>query len=325
MRRPAVLLAVALLSLPIAPPAGAQPTSKVYRIGYFVARGPDAKLDDAFVQGLRELGYQEGKHVVIERRFGYNKAEAMPALAAELAALKLDAVVAAPTQAVAAMKQASRTTPIVMATSAEPVVIGLIASLARPGGNVTGLSNVSTDLIGKEMQLLKETVPGFSRVAFLANTHSPGKDLQRREAQAAARALHVELVFEEAANAADLERAFAAIVQARANAVVVALDPLMFSERQRLAKLAVRHRLPMISAFREFAEAGGLMGYGANLADMFRRSALYVDKILKGANPAELPVEQPLKFDMAVNLKTAKALGLKVPPSILVRADEVIR
>lgn len=325
MKRRELLLATAGLGLFSTPPARAQPASRIYRIGYFVARGPDARLDNAFVQGLNELGYQEGRNVVIERRFGYNKAEAMPVLAGELASMKLDVILSAPNQAVSAMKQATRTIPIVMATGSDPVGTGLIASLSSPGGNVTGLSNIGTDIIGKEIQLLKETVPKFSQVAFLANINGPTKGIQFREAQAAVHSLHIKLHFEEVRNTADLDRAFAAIARVHAQGAVVALDPLMFGERQRLAELAIQHRMPTISAFREFADAGGLMAYGANLVDMFRRSATYVDKILKGANPADLPVEQPLKFDMVVNLKTAKALGLKVPQPILVRADEVIR
>jgi putative ABC transport system substrate-binding protein len=325
VKRREFLFAVAGLSLCIIPPSDAQLPSRVYRIGYFLTRGPDAKLDDVFVQSLNELGYHEGKNLLIERRFGHNKAETFPGLAAELATMHLDVIVVAPNSAATAMKQAAPTTPIVMMTGADPVANGLIASLARPGGNVTGLSNVSTEIIGKEMQLLKKTVPGLSRVAFLANAQSLFKDVQFSEARAAAQALHVELVFVQAEDAADFERAFAAMSQARANGLVIALEALMFGERKRLAELASKHRLPAISAFREFADVGGLMAYGANLADMYRRSATYVDKILKGANPAELPVEQPLKFDMLVNLKTAKALGLTVPQSILIRADEVIR
>ena len=320
-----LLFAAVVLGSLVAPLSDAQSASRLYRIGYFVARAPDAALDAAFIQGLSELGYEEGRNILIERRFADNKAEALPVLAAELATMNLDVIVVAPTHAAAAMKKATRTIPIVMANAGDPIGAGLIVSLARPGGNVTGLSNVSTDIIGKEKKLLKEKIPGLTRIAFLASADSPIKDAQLREAQAAAKSLRVELVFEQTHGAADLERAFTAMARARPSALVVALDPLMFGERQRLANFAAKHRLPSISAFREFAEAGGLIAYGSNLPDMFRRSATYVDKILRGAKPADMPVEQPLKFDMVVNLKTAKALGITIPPEMLLRADEVIR
>ena len=325
MNRRAILLMAVTLGLFAAPLPAAPSDSKVYRIGYFVGRGPDPVTDGAFLQGLRDLGYIEGKNIIIERRYADGKAERFPALAADLAEMKLDLIVVAPIGPALAMKRATHTTPIVMANAGEPVSTGLVASLAHPGGNVTGLSNVSTDLIGKEMELLKEAVPDLSRVAFLVNGSSPLTDIQLREAQSGVRALGLRLVPVKVRDATEYAAAFAAFTQAHTNALVINLDPMFFTDRQRLAELAATHRLPAISMFREFAEAGGLMTYGANLADMFRRSATYVDKILKGANPADLPVEQPIKLDLVVNLKTAKALGITIPQSILVRADEVLR
>ncbi len=324
MNHRVLLVAIVVLSFLAAPSHGAPPTLKVHRIGFFMARAPDTSLDAAFTRGLNEAGYQEGKNIVVESRFAHNQAEALPALAAEMARLNLEVVVAAPEQAAVAMKKADPTVPIVLATAGDPVGTGLATSLARPGGKVTGLSNISTDIIGKHIQLLKQTIPGITRVAFLTNAHNLTKATQRREARAAAKSLGVELEFEEAQGPADLERAFASMARARPSVLVVAIDPLMFSERRRLAELALQHRLPAISPFREFADAGGLMAYGGNLVYMFRRSATYVDKILKGANPAELPIEQPTVFDMAINLKTAGALGIKIPDSILLRADKVI-
>lgn len=325
MIRRTLLFVVVVSGLLTAPLGQAQSASKVFHIGYFFARGPDPAIDGAFLQGLRDLGYVEGLNIVIERRFAHNKAEALPVLAAELAGMKLDLIVVAPINAALAMKKATNTIPIVMANGGEPVRVGLVASLARPGGNVTGLSNVSTDLLGKEMELLKETVPGSSRVAFLVNTSSPLAERQLREAHAAARSLGVRLVPETVRDASQYEAAFAAFTQDHADALIVNLDPMFFSHRQQIADLAAAHRLPAIAAFREFAEAGGLLAYGANLADMVRRCATYVDKILKGAHPGDLPVEQPTKFDFVINLGTAKLLGLTIPQSILLRADEVIQ
>ena len=325
MIRRTLLFITVILGLLIAPFAQAQPVTKMYHIGFLVGRGPDQVTDGAFLQGLRDLGYVEGKNIVIERRYAKGKAELLPGLAAELASMKLDLIVVAPAGPALAMKKASRTIPIVMANGGEPVSAGLVASLAHPGGNVTGLSNVSTDLIGKEMELLKETVPDLSRVAFLVNASSPFAGLQLREAQSSARALGLRLVPVKVRDATEYAAAFAAFTQARANALVINLDPMFFTDRQRLAELAAAHRLPAISAFREFAEVGGLMAYGANLADMFRHSATYVDKILKGANPADLPVEQPTKFDFVINLKTAKRLKLTVPPAVMLRATGVIQ
>jgi len=327
VRRRALLFIAVIGGALIAPFAQAQPAMKVFHIGFFVARGPDPVTDGAFLQGLRDLGYVEGKNIAIERRYAKGKAELLPGLAAEMADMQLDLIVVAPINAALAMKKATRTIPIVMANGGEPVGVGLVANLAHPGGNVTGLSNVSTDLIGKQMELLKETVPHFSRVAFLANGSIPEifKDLQFRAARAAARSLDARLQLVQASDVQEFEPVFTAIAQHRAQGLVVALDPMFFTHRLRLAELTASHRLPAISAFREFAEAGGLMAYGANLADMFRRSATYVDKILRGANPADLPVEQPTKFDFVINLKTAKMLKLTIPPAVMLRATDVIQ
>jgi len=318
-----VSAALATLLL-LTPSHGAPLTSKVHRIGYLMVREPDAGLESAFLRGLNELGYIEGKNILIERRFAGNNADALPGLATEMARMKLDLVVVAPEQAAVAMKQAAPTVPIVMATAGEPVGTGVVVSLSRPGGTVTGLSNVSIDIIGKQMQLLQQTIPGLARVAFLTNAHNVSKAIQLRAARDAANSLRVALVFEEAKGPADFDRAFAAMTQVRAGALVVAVDPLMFGERRRLAELAAKHRLPAISPFREFADAGGLMAYGGNLPDMFRRAAGYVDKILNGANPAALPVEQPNLYELVINLKTAHAFGVTFPQPILTRADKVI-
>jgi putative ABC transport system substrate-binding protein len=323
MNRRALVLAVVVLGF-VAPSYSAQPESKVRRVGFFMARAPDVSLDEAFARGLRDAGYREGENIIVESRFANNQAEALPALAAEMARLKLDVIVVAPEQAALAMSKADPKVPLVLATAGDPVGTGLAATLARPGGRVTGLSNIHTDIIGKHIQLLKQTIPAITRVGFLTNTHNLTKATQLRQAQRAAESLNVELAFEEARGPDDIDRAFTALVEAHPQVLVVAIDPLMFSERGRLAELAMKHRLPAISPFREFADSGGLMAYGGSLVYMFRRSATYVDKILKGAIPAELPIEQPTTFNLVINLKTARALGITIPDSILLRADKVI-
>ncbi len=324
MNARAPLLAAVVLGLLAAPPHTARSEPKAHRIGFFMARAPDVSLDAAFVRGLNDRGYQEGRNVVIEWRFANNQADALPALAAGLANRNLDVVVVAPEQAALAMKKADPNVPIVLATSGDPVGTGLARSLAHPGGKVTGLSNVSTETIGKQIQLLKHTIPGITRIAFLTNAHNLTKAIQFREARTAAQLLHVDVVFEQARGPTDLERAFAAMALTRPDVLVIAVDPLMFSERRRLAELAMKHRLPAISPFGEFADAGGLMAYGGNLVAMFSRSATYVDKILKGASPAELPIEQPTQFELVINLSTAGKLGLVIPRTVLARADKVI-
>jgi len=321
-------LAGGLLAAPLA--AEAQQAAKIARIGYLsgsLAAGPH--LPEAFRQGLRDLGYVEGRSVVIEYRDAEGKLERLPALAAELVALKVDVIVAAASAVPArAAKQVTRTLPIVFIGAGDPVTTGLVTSLARPGGNLTGLSMLAPELIGKWLDLLRQAVPEVSRVAFLWQPGAAGDRTDKdflKEADVAARALGVRLQVVEARGPADIDRAFSDIIRARAGALTVLSTPMFSSERRRLLDLAAKNRLPAMYSFREYVDAGGLMSYGPNLADMYRRAATYVDKILKGAKPGDLPVEQPTKFELVINLKTAKALGLTIPRSLLLNADEVIQ
>jgi putative ABC transport system substrate-binding protein len=327
-RRAFLAGAGAVLAAPLA--AEAQQAAKITRIGW-LGENPAANphLREAFLQGLRDLGYVEGRNVVIEYRNAEGKLERFPALAAELIALKVDVIFAAgATRSALAAKEATRTVPIVFAAVADPVGSGLVTSLARPGGNVTGLSNPTAELIGKCLDQLKQAVPEVSRVAFL---WQPGALDERQEkdtlerADVAARALGMRLQFVEARGPADVDRAFSDMTRARAGALTTLGSAMRFGERRRLVDLAAKNRLPAVYTSREFVDAGGLMAYGANVADVFRRAATYVDKILKGAKPGDLPVEQPTKFELVINLKTAKALGLTIPPSLLARADEVVQ
>ncbi len=306
----------------------AQQAAKIARIGYLtgnLAANPHTR--EAFLQGLRDLGYIEDRNLEIEYRDVEGKYERLPALAAELVALKLDVILAAGTPQPLAAKQATRTIPIVFAGAADPVGSGLVTSLARPGGNVTGLSLLSPELVGKCLELLKQAVPGVSRVAVLWQPGGSGERTEKdmlKGAEVAGRALGVRLQFVEARGPADFDRAFSDMTRARAGALTVLASNMILGERRRLAELAAKNRLAAVYPLREFVDAGGLMAYGPDLVDVFRRAATYVDKILKGAKPADLPVEQPTKFELVINLKTAKALGLTVPPTLLNRADEVI-
>ena len=307
----------------------AQQAAKVPRIGYLAGdRAASPHLIEAFRQGLRDLGYVEGSNVLIEYRDAEGKFERLPALAAELVALKVDVIVAGGTPLILAAKQATRTLPIVFAAASDPVTDGLVTSLARPGGNVTGLSNIAPDLVGKRLELLKQAVPGVNRVAILWQPGGTGERTEqdmRKGAEAAARALGVRLQFLEARGPADFDRAFSDMTRERAGALTSLGGSMFFSERRRLVDLAAKNRLPALYQQREFVDAGGLMSYGANLADNFRGAAGYVDKILKGTKPGDLPIEQPTKFELVINTKTAKALGLTIPPSLLQRADHVIQ
>ncbi len=318
------ILALGLLAAPLA--AAAQPPTKVPRIGILWPSPISAVAHylEAFRQGLRELGYVEGQNIAIEFRSAEGKWERLPDLAAELVRLKVDVIVVN-TPAALAAKQATRTIPIVMAVSSDPVGDGLVASLARPGGNVTGSSMMAPELGGKRLQLLKEVVPRASRVAVLSNPTLPYTGRVVREIRAAARVLGVRLQSLEIRAPEDIDRAFEAAIRGRASALMVVDDPLMFVHRARILALASKSRLPAIYPWRDPVDAGGLMSYAANLADSFRRAATYVDKILKGAKPADLPVEQPTRFELVINMKTAKALGLTFPQSILIRADQVIQ
>jgi putative tryptophan/tyrosine transport system substrate-binding protein len=316
-----------LLAAPLA--AEAQQVGKLHRLGYLASNlAASSLLHEAFRQGLRDLGYVEGRTVVIEYRDAEGKLERLPALAAELVTLRVDVIVTGGgTSAALAAKQATKALPVVFPAAADPVTDGLVASLAWPGGNVTGLSLLIPDLVGKRLEQFKHAVPGISRVAVLWQPRGLGQRTEMDElkgAEAAARALGMRLQFVEARGAGDFERAFSDMVRARAGALAVLPSPTFLYERKRLVDLAVQNRLPTVFAFREYVDAGGLMSYGPDIADMYRRAATYVDKILKGAKPGDLPIEQPTKFELVINLKTAKALGLTIPPLRLQRADEVI-
>ncbi len=320
-------LALGVLVAPLA--AGAEQPGKVFRIGILgnipLADPEGARLWGAFIQGLRDLGYVEGQNITIEHRYSEGKYERLPDLAADLVRLKVDVIVAPATNPVFAAKQATRTIPIVMTGSGDAVGSGLVASLARPGGNVTGLSTLAPEIVGKQLELLKEIVPRVSRVAVLSNPTNQAYPLLLGEAKVAARSLGVQLQLLEARRPDDFERAFVAMTRERAGALLVLGDGMFLLHPTWIADLAAKSRLPAMYLRREFVEAGGLIAYAPSLRDSFRRAATYVDKILKGAKPADLPVEQPTKFELVINLKTAKALGLTIPQSVLIRADEVIQ
>jgi len=307
--------------------AGAQPNGKVYRIGFIqtAPRKEIGHLIKSLDDGLRELGYVEGRNVVFERRFADGKQERLAALAVELVKLKVDIIVTGSNPVIAAVRQATATIPVVMAVSRDPVGSGFIASLARPGGNITGLANdPAPEIMGKNLELLKEVVPRASRVALLWNPVPAGAAIYKNAVETAARNLGVTLQSVEIRAENEFESAFAAMIRERANGVVVTSDPIFLGSRSQLVRLAGRHRLPTVYVQREFVEAGGLMSYGGNLAYQFRRAAVYLDKILKGAKPADLPVEQPTQFDLVVNMRTAKDLGIKIPNSVLALATKVI-
>ena len=314
-----------ILAAPFA--AEAQPAGKVYRVGYFTAGSVTAnpRVLEAFRQGLRDHGWVEGQNIVIEYRSAEGRFDRLPDLAAELVRLKVDVIAATPTPAALAAKNATGTVPIVGVSLTEPVELGLVASLARPGGNVTGVSySVGADIFGKDLELLKEVVPKVRRVAVLSNPDSPAQRITIGNIKGTARSLGVQLLLLEARAPGDFDGAFAAMAREHVGALLVVTDPMFIPHRARLADLVAKNRLPSIFTQRADVEAGGLMSYGPNFPDMYRRAAGYVDKILRGAKPADLPVEQPTKFELVINLKTAKTLGLTIPPSVLGRADQVI-
>jgi putative ABC transport system substrate-binding protein len=313
-----------LLAAPLA--AQAQQTVKVARIG-FLGVDPDGAphLRAAFLEGLRDLGYVEGRNLVIEFRYTGGTLERITALATELVALGPDVIVAGTTPNALAAKHATRSIPIVFAAASNPVASGLVTSLAWPGGNATGLSFLSPELVGKHLELLKQALPRISRVAVLWQPGERPETDMLKGAEVAARALGVRLHFLEASGPDELDRAFSEATRARTGALVLVTSGMFLVERRRLVDLASTHRLPTVWPWREAVDAGGLMSYAPHLPDLFRRAATYVDKILKGAKPADLPVEQPTKFQFVINLKTAKALGLTIPPAVLARADEVIQ
>ena len=306
-------------------PAKAQPPTKIPQIGYLnpaeTSQYRDSRIE-AFRQGLRELGYVEGKNIIIEYRYGEGNSERLPEFVRELLNLKVDIIFVMGTPAVRAAKNATATVPVVT-TSADPVRLGLVGSLARPGENITGLTNFTSELAGKRLELLKETVPQVSRVAVLWSSES-ASELAKKETEVAARSLGVELESAEVSTPNDIEPAFSLLKRKNAGALLVLRSPLIVNQIHRVVDLAVKSRLPAIFDARGFVRLGGLMSYGANLADLDRRAATYIDKILKGAKPANLPIEQPTKFELVINLKTAKALGLKIPAHLLMEADRVI-
>ena len=305
----------------------AQKLTKVPRIGYLEAVFASTNLarTEAFRQGLRDLGYIEGKNIVIDWRYADGKLDRLPALAAELVHLKVDVIVTAGPAATRSAKEATSNIPIVMAFDNDPVGSGFVASLARPGGNITGLSALAPELTGKRLELLKETDPRLSRLAVLGTSTEPGYAETLRETELAAAALKVQLQYLDVLATKDIEAAFQAASKGRADAVLVLTGPVLISQRTQLANLAVKSRLPSMYYRREYAEDGGLMSYGVSYTDLDRRAATYVDKILKGAKPAEIPVEQPKKFEFIINLKAAKQIGLTIPPNVLARADRVIK
>ncbi|HWO90977.1 MAG TPA: ABC transporter substrate-binding protein [Methylomirabilota bacterium] len=317
-------LASGLLAAPL---VEAQQTGKVYRIGMLETTSPalNAANLDAFRRGLRELGYVEGQNFTIEYRSADGRSERFPDLAAELVRLKVDVILTRGTPAVMAAKNATATIPVVMAASGDPVLSGVVSSLARPGGNVTGLSAIVVQIVGKRLELIREVVPGVSRVAALFNMSNPNDALQWKETESAGPSLRVQVQLLDVRKPGDLAGAFDAAVKQRAGALVVGLDALTWANHRPIVDLAAKHRLPAMYGGREFVDAGGLIAYGVSYPHLYHRAATYVDKILKGAKPADLPVEQPTRLELVINLKTAKALGLAIPPSLVQRADEVIQ
>jgi len=317
------MLTLSLLAAPLA--TEAQPPGKVYRIGYLAPDSPPAHLWEALLDGLRERGYLEGRNLVFERRFSEGQAERFPELAAELVRLRVDCIIVPTTPAALAAKHATQTIPIVFTSSLDPVGAGLVASLARPGGNLTGLSAFGPELSGKRLELLKEVVPAMTRVAVLCNAANPANAAVWQETQAAARTLGLQLHAQDVRGSKDLEGAFARTAQVRPEALLVLGDTLLGMYEQQIAEFAAQHHLPSMFVRRESVMAGGLMSYASSLPARYRRAVDYVDKILKGTKPADLPVEQPTKFELVINLKTAQALGITIPPTLLFRADEVIQ
>ena len=315
-------LALAVLAAPLAA-AAQQPPGKAARIG-FLGDVPSF-LDEAFRQALRELGYVEGQNIRIEHRAPEWKYERLPGLAADLVRLKVDVIVTASPAATEAAKRATHTIPIVFTVSGDPVAEGFVTSLARPGGNLTGLATIGPELVGKQLEMLRAVAPKVSRVAVLQNPNNPGHARGLQQAEGAAQALGVQLEILGARTPSEIDAAFAAMSSQRAGGVLVLRDAMFRAQRAQIVALAAKSRLPTIYGFREQAEAGGLMAYGASVPQLYRRAATYVDRILKGAKPADLPVEQPTKFELVINLKTAKKLGLTIPSSLLLQADVVIQ
>jgi len=320
------VLVVALCAMLVAfcSSAQAQPAKKIPHIGYL--RFIEVPVyDAAFRQGLRELGYVEGQNIYVEYRFAGGSIDRVAEFAAELVRLKVDVIVAGSTQSIDAARQATQTIPIVFPVTFDPVESGFVASLARPGGNLTGLSTVNPDAAAKRVELMKEIMPRISRLAVLRNPTNSGSQLALKETEAGAKRLSIRLQVLEARSGNELAAAFYAAGTERAQALIVLADALFFAQRNQVVDFGIKHRLPSMFDDAPSVEAGGMISYGANLAELFRRSAVYVDKILKGAKPADIPVEQPTKFELIVNLKAAKQIGLTIPPNVLARADKVIQ
>jgi putative ABC transport system substrate-binding protein len=320
-------ISVAAVLLTVGAMAEAQQPTKIPLIGSLSgsSSSTSSARHEAFRLGLRDLGYVEGRNIVLERRWADGKFDRLPALAAELVRLKVDIMVTAGPQATRPAKQATSTIPIVMAQDPDPVGNEFVASLARPGGNITGLSSLAPELSGKQLELLKEIIPKLTRVAVFGTSINSGNTQTLREVELAAKAFGVKLQYLDVLSPKDIETAFRAASKGRADAVLMLPGSVLVLRRSQLADLAAKNRLPAIYPQTEYTEAGGLMYYGANTADLFRRAATYVDKILKGAKPADLPVEQPTKFEFIINLKAAKQIGLTIPQSVLFRADKVIK
>jgi putative ABC transport system substrate-binding protein len=321
-----VLISVTVF-ISVAFPAEAQQTKKVPRVGYLIGASPSASLarTEAFRQGLLDLGYVEEKNIVIEWRYAEGKPDHLPTLAAELVRLKVDVIVTSGGAPTRSAKEATVTIPIVMAQDLDPVGNGFVASLARPGGNITGLSSLAPEISGKRLELLKEIVPKLLRVAVLGSSTNPGNAQSLKETELVAKAFGVQLQSIDVLDPKDIEAAVRAASKGRAEAVLVLASLVLNSQRKQIAELTVKSRLPAIYYAPEWVEDGGLMSYGVSFTDLYRRAATYVDKILKGAKPADLPVEQPTKFELVINLKAAKQIGLTIPQSVLYRADKVIK
>ena len=327
MRKNVISLTLCAMLFALSYSASAQQPTKIPRIGFLTAVSlfTIAARTEALRQGLRELGYVEGKNIIIEWRSAEGKLDSLPGLAAELVRLKVDVIVTSAPPATRAAKEATSTIPIIMAQDSDPVGSGFVASLARPGGNITGLATLAPEISGKQLELLKEIVPKLSRVAVLGTSTRPGNAQALREVELAVGAFKVKLQYLDVLDAKDIETAFRAASKRRADAVIVLPSGIFNSQRIQVVELAVKSRLPTTYYAAEWVEDGGLMSYGVSIIDLSRRAATYVDKILKGAKPADLPVEQPKKFEFIINLKTAKQIGLTIPPNVLVRADRVIR
>jgi putative tryptophan/tyrosine transport system substrate-binding protein len=327
MSKKVFCLALGTLLLALCVPAQAQRPKKVWRIGFLSPSfSSDPSLNnEVFRQGLRDLGYIEGQNIVIEYRFAEEKIDRLPQLAAELIRLNPDVIVTSTTPGVLAAKKATTTVPIVIAAAGDLVQRGVVASLAQPGGNLTGLIFISRELDGKRLELLKEVAPKLTRVAYLVNPANPAWDDIPKNLEDVARALRIRIYRVESRGVDEYEAAFSVMTKSGANALHLANDLIFTNHRKRIAELAVKHRLPSIAERKEFSEAGGLITYGTSVRDMFRRAATYVDKILKGTKPGDIPVERPTKFELVINLKAAKQIGLTIPPNVLARADRVIR